>query len=411
MDEASEAIGPVRAGPLVDVTVIDCTQALAGPFGTALLADLGADVIKVENPGGGDGFRPLPPHLPDYAPPWSDEPAGIDYGAPFAAVNRNKRSIVVDLKSPEGREALLRLCEQADAVVENMRAGVMDSLGLGYETIAERNPAIVYGAVRGFGDPRTGQSPYAAWPCLDVAAQSMGGLVESNDQLVTPAVADVYPGTLMALGLVSAVLDARRTGRGRFFDVAMYDSMVTLLRTSIGAYGFSGKDRTRSGRSVLVPFHLFPTSDGRVAIAAPNPKHWEALCGAMGRADLLSDERTRTNGARVRNLEFTLAQVGAWTSSLTKREVLEALGGQVPVGPSQSMAEIFADPHVEARDLLDRYTPPGDNPEVAIGANAIKFAGLRTPLYRQPPRMGEHTAEVFDEFGIDRPPGSTGSDT
>jgi crotonobetainyl-CoA:carnitine CoA-transferase CaiB-like acyl-CoA transferase len=389
-----------RSGPLTDVTIVDCTQALAGPFGTALLADLGADVIKIENPGGGDGFRPLPPHVPDYAPPWSDQPAGVDHGAPFAAVNRNKRSVVLDLKTPEGREALLQLCERADAVVENMRAGVMDGLGLSYETIAARNPRIVYGAVRGFGDPRTGESPYGEWPCLDVAAQSMGGVVESNDRLVTPAVADVYPGTLMALGLVSAVLEARRTGQGRFFDVAMYDSMVTLLRTSIGAYGFSGKDRTGSQRAVLVPFHLFPTSDGRVAIAAPNPKHWEQLCEAMGRPDLLTDERTRTNGARVANLDFTLEQVTAWTSRLTKREVFEALGGLVPVGPSQNMAEIFDDPHLAARDMLDRYTPPGDNPEVAIGANAIKFAGVPTPLYRQPPRLGEHTDEVFEEFGI-----------
>ncbi len=388
-------------GPLRDITVIDCTAALAGPFGTALLADLGADVIKVENPGGGDGFRPLPPHPPDYAPPWSDEPAGVDHGAPFAAVNRNKRSIVLDLKSAEGREALLRLCEGADAIVENMRAGVMDGLGLGWETIAERNPAIVYGAVRGFGDPRTGESPYADWPCLDVAAQSMGGMVESNDQLVAPAVADVYPGTLLALGLVSAVHEARRTGRGRFFDVGMYDSMLTLLRTSVGAYGFSGKDRTRSRAAPLVPFDLFPTSDGRVAIAAPNPKHWEALCRAMDRPDLLTDERTRTNGARVANRDFTLDQVSAWTSTLTKREVLGILGGQVPVGPSQTMAEIFDDPHVEARGLLDRYVPPGDNPEVAIGANAIKFAGLDTPLHRPPPLLGEHTDEVLAEFGIE----------
>ena len=388
-------------GPLSDLTIIDCTQALAGPFGTALLADLGADVIKVENPGGGDGFRPLPPHPPDYAPPWSDEPAGVDHGAPFAAVNRNKRSIVLDLKTAEGRETLLRLCERADAVVENMRAGVMDDLGVGYEVIAGRNPAIVYGAVRGFGDPRTGASPYVEWPCLDVAAQSMGGVVESNDQLMNPAVADIYPGTLLALGLVSAVHEARRTGRGRFVDVAMYDSMITLLRTSIGAYGFSGKDRTRSRRSVLVPFHLFPASDGRVAIAAPNPKHWQELCRAMGRDDLLADERTRTNGARVTNQDFTLAQVSAWTSSLTRQEIVDAIGGKVPVGPSQSVEEIFADPHVEARAMLDRYSPPGDNPEVAIGANPIKLAGLPTPMYRPPPLLGEHTDEVLAEFGID----------
>jgi crotonobetainyl-CoA:carnitine CoA-transferase CaiB-like acyl-CoA transferase len=395
---------------LTDVLIIDCTQAMAGPFGTALLADLGADVIKVEPPGAGDSFRTIPPVLPDYAHPWSDEPAGTDYGAPFAAINRNKRSVVLDLKTPEGAEAFLQLCERADAVVENMRAGVMDNLGLGYEQIAARNPAIVYGAVRGFGDPRTGESPYAPWPLLDVAAQSLGGIVESNDQVVTPAVADAYPGTLMALGLVSAVLEARQSGQGRFFDVAMYDSMLTLLRTSIAAYGFSGKDRTRSRRSPLVPFHLFPTSDGRVAIAAPQPNHWEHLCQTMGRPDLLTDERTRTNGARVKNQEFTLAQIGAWTETLTKRQVFEALGGKVPVGPSQTVSEIFEDDHVAARSMLDRFTPGGDNPEVAIGANSIKFADVDTGLYRPPPTLGQHTDEVLEQFGIDRPAPSGSGD-
>ena len=264
-----------RQGPLVGVTVIDCTQAMAGPFGTALLADLGADVIKIEPPGAGDQFRTIPPVLPDYAHPWADEPGGTDYGAPFASINRNKRSVVLDLKTPEGVETFLRLCEKADAVVENMRAGVMDKLGLGYEQISARNPAIVYAAVRGFGDPRTGESPYGAWPLLDVAAQSLGGIVESNDQIITPAVADAYPGTLMALGLVSAVLEASQSGQGRFVDVAMYDSMLTLLRTSVAAYGFSGRDPAKATRSALVPFHLFPTSDGRVAIAAPQPNHWQ----------------------------------------------------------------------------------------------------------------------------------------
>ncbi|MEL7155245.1 MAG: CoA transferase [Actinomycetota bacterium] len=388
-----------RVGPLAGVTVVDCTQALAGPFGTALLADLGADVIKVEPPGG-DSFRPLPPFPPDHAHPWVEDGSGSDHGAPFAAVNRNKRSIVLDLKQWSDAEVFLQLCEQADAVIENMRSGVMDGLGLGYEVIAARNPRIVYGAVRGFGDPRTGASPYAQWPSLDVATQAMAGLVESNDQLVTPAVADIYPGTLMALGVVSAILSARETGQGRFVDVAMYDSIVTLLRTSVGAYGFSGKDPSQVRRPALVPFELFPTSDGRVAIAAPQPNHWERLCQSMGRPDLLEDERTRSNRDRVRNHEFVVEQISVWTATLTKQQVVDELGGRVPVGPAQTIAEVFDDPHLEARSMLDRYTPPGDNPEVAIGANPIKMAGTPMPLHRPPPQTGEHTDEVLEEFGL-----------
>ena len=146
-----------RTGPLSDITVIDCTMALAGPFGTAMLADLGANVIKVEPPRG-DVSRTVPPLPPDYANPGAEEPAGVDFGGYFASINRNKRSIVLDFKQAADREALLKLCEQADAIVENMRVGVMDWLGVGYDVIRERNPGIVYGCIRGFGEPRTGES-------------------------------------------------------------------------------------------------------------------------------------------------------------------------------------------------------------------------------------------------------------
>lgn len=392
-----------RSGPLTDITIIDCTQALSGPFGTALLADLGVNVIKIEPPRG-DSFRPLPPFLPDYAHAFSKDEAGVDYGAPFAAVNRNKRSVCLDLKRDADREILLQLCEQADAIVENMRSGVMDGLGLSYETISKRNSAIVYGAVRGFGDPRTGQSPYAEWPCLDVAAQAMGGLVEANDDLVSPAVADVYPGTLMALGLLAAIHRAKQSGRGQFFDVAMYDSVFTLMRTSVAAYGFTKTlPRNSSKATVLMPFGLFPTNDGRVAIAAPQPNHWQNLCEAMSRPDLIDDEKTRSNGARVRNQEYTEQQISQWTRSKSKREIFEALGGRVPVGPSQNMEEIFNDPHMQARNMIDRYTPPGDNPEVAIGSSPMKFSETGTGFYQAPPLLDEHREEVFAEFGITDP--------
>ena len=392
-----------RSGPLADLTIIDCTMALAGPFGTGLLADLGANVIKVEPPEG-DAFRPLPPFPPDYGHAARGSEAGMDYGAPFAGVNRNKRSIRLDLKTAEDREILLALCSQADAIVENMRAGVMDKLGLGYETIAGKNPRIVYGAVRGFGDPRTGESPYSDWPCLDVAAQSFGGLVNANGELSNVAIADIYPGTLMALGLVSAVYHAKQTGQGQFFDVAMYDAMLAMLQTNVAAYGFSGAVAADDGprRRVLVPFGLFPASDGRVAIAAPQPNHWEALCKAMDRPDLLTDERTRSNGRRVKNPDFTEAQIAAWTSQFSKAEIVQALGGKVPVGPANNMADIFADPHTAAREMIQRFQLPGDNPEAAVAGNPIKFTNTPTSFHQPPPQLGEHTAAILAEFGLTR---------
>ena len=257
-----------RTGPLEDITVIDCTRALAGPFGAGLLADLGANVIKVEPPTG-DGYRNIPPFLPDHAAPHEDTQAGTDFGAPFAAVNRNKRSVCLDLKNPAQKDAFLQLCDQADVIMENLRSGVMDKLGLGYEVIAKRNAKIVYACVRGFGDPRTGESPFAYWPSLDAAAQSFGGLVHANDGLVTPAIADIFPGTLMALGVVSAVHHAQRTGHGQFLDVSMYDAMLSFQKSAVAQYGFTGKPNPAGLQRAmtLYPFDLFPAKDGRIAIA------------------------------------------------------------------------------------------------------------------------------------------------
>jgi crotonobetainyl-CoA:carnitine CoA-transferase CaiB-like acyl-CoA transferase len=202
-----------RTGPLADVRVLDLTQALAGPFCTLLLADLGADVVKVEPPQG-DIARLIGP------PP--EDRAQCQFGGYFASINRNKRSVVLNLKDAVERGLFLRLAETADVVVENARVGVMDRLGVSYETLRQRNPRLVYAAIRGFGDPRTGESPYAHWPAFDIVAQAMGGMVGTTGPSgargmpAGASVGDLYPGTLMALGVVAAVHAARRTGEGQF---------------------------------------------------------------------------------------------------------------------------------------------------------------------------------------------------
>lgn len=397
-----------RTGPLKDITIIDCTMALAGPFGTAMLADLGANVIKVEPPRG-DGARPSPPLPPDYANVGAEESAGVDYGGYFASINRNKRSIVLDLKLDKDKETLLSLCEHADAIVENMRAGVMDKLGVGYDAVKTRNPAIVYGCIRGFGDPRTGESPYAQWPAYDIVAQAMSG----HAHITGPedgeggypsgvSVGDIYPGTLMALGVVSAIHNARATGEGQFFDVAMYDAMLAFCETVVCNYGYQQKSLGPRGQHHpnLMPFGIFPTSDGGVALACPGPNHWQLLCAAMGREDLVSDERCKNTYVRRRNQVFVEAQISAWTSSLSKQDVMQALGGKVPCGPVNTAEDIFNDPHVEARNMITRFQLPGDNPEVAIVGTPLKFTRTKAGFYRPPPRHGEHTEEVLKEFNI-----------
>ena len=393
-----------RKGPLEDLTIIDCTRALAGPFGAGLLADMGARVIKVEPPSG-DGYRNIPPFLPDHAKPHEELDAGTDFGAPFAAVNRNKRSVCLDLKNEADKTVFLQLCDQADAVLENLRAGVMDRLGLGYEVIAERNPKIVYACVRGFGDPRTGESPYAHWPSLDAAAQSFGGLVHANDGLVTPAIADIFPGTLMALGVVSAIHSAQRSGRGQFLDVGMYDAMLALQKSAVAQYGFTGKPNPAGLQRAmtLYPFDLFPAKDGRIAIAVGQPRHWDLLCAAMERPDLMDDERSFSNEARLANVDWVEEQICGWTRNLSRRDIMIKLDGAIPVGPVQTMEDVYIDPHVSARGMLETCEPAGDNPPISLAASPIKFLDTPTSLYQRPPNLGEHNAEVLAEFGIEVP--------
>jgi len=367
-----------RSGPLSDLRIIDMTQALAGPFGTALLADLGADVIKIEPPHG-DMARAVPPYPKNYSHPIKDRDKDCDYGGYFASINRNKRSVVLDLKQTDDREILLNMVEQADAVTENARVGVMDALGVGYEALKARNPKLVYAAIRGFGDPRTGESPYADWPAFDIVAQCMGGLVGITGPADThgfptgSSVGDIYPGTLMALGLVAAVHNARRTGEGQFVDVSMYDAVMALSETVVTNYSYNRRvmEPRGSGHPMLCPFDVYEAADGAVAIAAPTPNHWKALCETMNRVDLLNDERTSDTLVRTKNREYVTAAVTKWTQPRTKAEIVDALGGRVPVGPVNTAADLFEDPQTTARGLLPAVQLTGDNGKVALAGPPI----------------------------------------
>jgi crotonobetainyl-CoA:carnitine CoA-transferase CaiB-like acyl-CoA transferase len=388
-----------RTGPLSDVRIIDLTQALAGPFCTMLLADLGADVIKVEPPGG-DMSRPMGPHPEDRS--------GTDYGGYFASVNRNKRSIMLDIKSEAGREAIFKLVVTADAVVENAKTGVMDRAGIGYDHLRKIKPSLVYAAIRGFGDPRTGRSPYSEWPAFDIVAQSMGGLVSitgptgSEGYRAGPGVGDIYPGTLAALGVVSAIHSARRTGLGQFLDVSMYDAILSLCESLIYTYSRGGVVRgpQGNGTAVLCPFDIFRSRDGAVSIAAPGENHWAILCNSMGRPELIADDRCRNNPKRVANAEFVRGAVSAWTTAHTTQEIVTAIGGKVPVGPVNSAKDIFADPHPKVREMLVEVEQPGNNPPLTIAGCPIKFTETPSGIYARAPMLGEHTDQILAEAGI-----------
>lgn len=383
-----------RHGPLRDVRVVDLTQALAGPFCTMLLADLGADVIKVENPNG---------DIPRYGGPFMREDDSRHYGAYFASINRNKRGIVLDLKDAEDRDRLLRLIDAADVVVENFRAGVMDRLGLGWEVLSARNPRLVYGTIRGFGDPRSGRSPYCEWPAFDIVAQAMSGVVSTTGTAdgqtvrVGPSIGDLYPATVTALGITAAVHHAKITGQGQFVDVAMYDALVALCEAAVYRYSYTGTVSRPLGNShpQLAPFDIYPTADGSCAVAAPTPNHWELLCRIMERPDLIDDERTRDNRARIANSEFLHRSIADWTTKRTTAEVVSALAGAVPVGPVNDAADLFSDPHLRARRMLVAVDQPGSSRPGIFPGPPIHLSATPAGVYRRAPILGEHTDSVL----------------
>jgi crotonobetainyl-CoA:carnitine CoA-transferase CaiB-like acyl-CoA transferase len=363
-----------------------------------LLADLGADVIKVEPPEG-DITRAQGPFHP------TDELHA--YGGYFASVNRNKRGIVLDLRTESGRKVLRDLARDADVLVENFRTGVLDRLGLSYEALARTNPRLVYAALRGFGDPRTGASPYTARPAYDVVAQAMGGLMAITGQpdgpptKVGPGVGDILPAALTTVGILAALRRAEATGEGDFVDVAMYDAVLALCERVVYQHSYLGAVPGREGNDhpLLCPFGLYQAADGWVAIAAPGDRHWELLCKTMDRPDLITDERLHTNVARVQHRELVRELLEGWSSTRTMSELEGLLAHNVPMAPVNTIDRIVADPHVQARDMLLELEHPGVANPLAVAGRPIKFGSGKGVTPRRAPLFGEHTDTVLAELG------------
>ena len=388
-------------GPLVGFRIIDVTHFAAGPFAGMMLADLGADVIKVESPEG-DFARRVGPFHPDDA-----ERA---YGGRYAQRNRNKRSVCLDLTRPDDRELFLQLVETADGLVENMRPGVLDRLGVGWEVCRARNPRLVYAAIRGFGDPRTGDSPYTYWPALDPIAQAMGGFVANtgpdDDHPLRggPIVGDLVPGLQVTIGMLAALLHAERSGEGQFLDVSMVDGIMSICETAHTLWAYEGVTHERVGNnlSAAAPIDVYPTLDGSVSLVGLTDHHWRHLSAAMGRPELTDDPRFATLAARAANRAEVDAAVRAWCAANTRAQILDALGGLVPVGPVYGAPDWDAEPHVAARGMLVRMEH-ATHPDTAQLACPIKFTETPANVYRRPPILGEHTEEIRAELASHQP--------
>jgi crotonobetainyl-CoA:carnitine CoA-transferase CaiB-like acyl-CoA transferase len=387
---ASQAGG--RAGarvslPLEHVRVLDLTQVLAGPFCTMLLADLGADVVKVERPHG-DGTR-------SWGPPFR---AGES--AYFLQVNRNKRSIAIDLKDAAGQEVARRLAEGADVLVENFLPGQAERFGLDYATLAERNPRLVYGSIRGF--PST--SPDASRPGYDFLIQGLGGIMsitgepDGQPMKVAVAIADIVAGLFAASALLAALVEREQTGRGRACEVSLLDAQVAWLanRAADWLIGGLAPERLGNAHPAIVPYETFRAADGHVNLAIGTDAQFARFCREAGRPDLADDPRYATNAGRVVARETLVPELRALVAKRPVSEWLEVLErANVPGGPVLSIPEVFAGPAAHATEEVEHPSAG----TLRLVRSPVRLEGELPGARRPPPRLGEHGREILAELG------------
>ncbi|WP_212597411.1 CaiB/BaiF CoA transferase family protein [Sphingopyxis granuli] len=387
-----------RFGALSDIRIIDLTQMLAGPYGTMMLADQGAEVIKVESPEG-DMSRAAAGRV---------QAAGErKLSGYFQSIGRNKDSVVLDLKTQGGVRALKALVRDADAVVENFRPGVMDRLGLGWDVLRAINPRLVYGCLRGFGDPRTGASPYQDWPAFDVVAQAMGGIMAitgpdaATPTKVGPGVGDIIPGMMLGFGVLAAIHHARRTGEGQIVDVAMTDAVLAVCERSVWQRSFDGVLPGPEGNHhpFLCPFGMYPASDGFVTLAAHIDSFFASLCDAIDAPQLATDPDFARQDARSANRLRLIAILSDITRRFTKAELVARLGGRMPFGPVMNIAEIAEDPHFAAREMIVTVDEPGQ-PDATVAGVPVKMTATPGGVRRRAPFLGEHTRVRLIEAGL-----------
>jgi crotonobetainyl-CoA:carnitine CoA-transferase CaiB-like acyl-CoA transferase len=384
-------------GPLKNIKVFDLTRVLAGPTCVQMLGDLGADVIKIERPGSGDDTRAFaPPFMP-----------GTKESAYFVGVNRNKRSVTLDISKPEGQELALGLIAQSDILVENFKVGALAKYGLGYAELHAKFPRLIYCSITGFG--QTG--PYAERPGYDSLIQAMGGVMsltgdpDGPPQKVGVPLADVFAGLYGCIGILAALRHRDATGQGQQIDIGMLDTHMAWLANQGMNYLATGENPPRLGNQHpnIVPYQVFPTSDGFIVLSIANDPTFKRFCENVGLRDLVEDKRFATNGARVENRELVAAALTPVMKTMTTAAWVERLEElKVGCGPINTVRDAFADPQIRARGAVVHMPHPATPDGVDVIANPVRLSETPADYRLPPPLLGEHTDEVLSgRLGVD----------
>ena len=391
----------LQPGALEGVRVLDLSRVLAGPWAGQLLADLGADVVKVERPGAGDDTRA-------WGPPWLNDPEGNSTGesAYYLSANRNKRSVTIDIATEEGQRLVRRLAGKADVVLENFKVGGLAQYGLDYASLKAVNPRLVYCSITGFGQ----SGPYASRAGYDFLIQGMGGLMSltgrpdgtegAGPMKVGVALTDIMTGLYATVAVLAALKRRDQSGEGQHVDLALLDVQIASLANQAANYLVGGVVPKRMGNAHpnIVPYQEFPTADGYMIVAVGNDSQFSNLCKTLGKPEWASDERFSTNPQRVKHRSELIALIHGMTVRRTTDEwvaAMEAAG--VPCGPINTLDRVFADPQVQARGTRIEMPHPLSK-DVALVANPIRLSESPVQYRRAPPTLGQHTEEVLSDW-------------
>jgi crotonobetainyl-CoA:carnitine CoA-transferase CaiB-like acyl-CoA transferase len=383
------------APPLAGLKVIELARVLAGPWAGQVLADLGADVIKVESPAGDDTRR--------WGPPFVDNGDGTGDAAYFHACNRGKRSIAIDFRKPEGREIVRHLARRSDVVIENFKVGALARFGLDYPSLKAINPAIIYCSITGFGQ----DGPYAARPGYDFVIQAMGGLMDltgspdGEPQKVGVAYADIFTGLYSVIAIQAALAERQRTGEGQLIDMALLDTQVGVLANQAMNYLVSGVTPQRLGNAHpnIVPYQVFAAADGHLVIAVGNDGQFRQLATVLGAPELADNPLAATNEARVTNRSVLVPELARLIAPLARADLLARLdGANVPAGPINTVEQVFQDPQVVHRSLRIDLTRGSGAPVPSVRTPVV-MSNSPVGSDRAPPMLGEHTGEILAGLG------------